>query len=252
MATIQEIQNLLVQENKKLKEDLGSEIMNQVGVLLDRRLEAHEAKLLGQIQALQKRTEALEAKGVNEEGTTAGAAAAKRARSEPRTVAAKHELKPVVVLTGFPFNSRKKDLEAFVGGKLKEREDWKHLGAFAPSVRSSVVMVKMRSMDEVFDFIRLWKDSDIKFKDNPIRARADKTPEQRKANSKIYKVSQYLKELCPGKEVDPDFKRASVWIDEWQVVKLDGSADQYQWTDDNIQKAGVNIDREQAEKATQG
>ena len=40
MASIEQIQALLEKENKKLKEDLGKEIMQQVGPLIHKRLEA--------------------------------------------------------------------------------------------------------------------------------------------------------------------------------------------------------------------
>ena len=248
MASIDQIQVLLTKENQKLKTDLGAEIMKQVGVLLDTRLEAHEAKIMNEIRALQERTKALEAKGSNEEGVVTGAVAAKRARSEPRTAPGKHELKPVVVLTGFPFNSRKKELEEFVRNRLAEQEEWRNLIAFAPSVRSSVVMVKMRSRDEVFEFIRSWKESSIRFKDRDIRARADKTPEQRTANSKIYKMAEHLKGVMIDKDVDPDFKNSSVWVGEGEVVKWVPQEERFSWSKDGISKAGVTIDHAEAER----
>ena len=40
MASIKEIQELLVSENKKLKDDLGKDITQQVGNLIDKKLEA--------------------------------------------------------------------------------------------------------------------------------------------------------------------------------------------------------------------
>ena len=250
MASIEQIQSLLATENKKLKDDLGAEVMKQVGALLDSRLAAHEAKLMGEIQALQKRTHALESAKKAEEPTTAGTAAAKRARSEPRTAVAKHELNPLVVLAGFPLNSRKKELEAFVGESLKQRDEWKHLVPFAPSVRSSNVLIKMRSRDEVFEFIQKWKVLDTKFKDHSIRARADTPPQQRKANAKIFRMFEHLKSECHGKEDDADFKRSSVWIGDWEVVKWDQDADQFRWMDDDIRNAGVVINKEEAENAT--
>ena len=244
MASIDQIQTLLVKENSKLKQDLSSEIMKQVGVLLDSRLEAHEAKLMAEIRLLQKRTEALESKGPRLEGGMAtGAATAKRARSEPRNVVQRHELKPVVVLTGFPPNSRKKELEEFTKTQLEQKDEWKHLVPFAPNVRSSTVMIKVSSRDEVFDFIRHWKNFDVKFKENPIRARGDKPPEQRKANSKIYKVSEYMRKKFADKDVDADFKHSSVWVGDWEVVKWDSSSEKFVWDEDNLEKAGVTIDQ---------
>ena len=140
MATVDQIQNLLSQENKKLKDELEVSIMKQVGALLDSRLEAHEAKMMAEIRAVQKRTQSLENGKKAEEGLITGTATAKRARSEPRTAVVKHELKPVVVLAGFPFNSRKKELEGFVGAELKQRDEWKHLVPFAPNVRLADIL----------------------------------------------------------------------------------------------------------------
>ena len=246
MASIDQIQALLTKENAKLKDGLGAEIMKQVGVLLDNRLEAHEAKIMTEIRALQKRTEALETKCASDEASVAGTANAKRARSEPWPAPVKHELKPVVVLTGFPFNSRKQELESFVKSKLKDMEQWSHLTPFAPGVRASSVLVKVRSRDEVFEFIQHWKDTGFEYKGKAIRARADKTPEQRKANSKIYKMAEHLKTAFIDRDVDADFKRSSVWLGEWEVVRWDTSGENFQWIDDQIVKSGATIDREAA------
>ena len=248
MASIDQIQALLTNENKKLKEDLGKEIMQSVGKLIDQKLEAHEEKVMREIRALQARTETLEKGGIGDQAQAAGPAAAKRARSEPRTVSQKHELKPLVVLTGFPFNSRKQELEGFIRTQLDQREEWKHLIAFAPGVRASAVMIKVKSKDEMFDFIQKWKDLDISFKEKPIRARADKTPEQRMGNSRIYRMNEYLKGVFTDKDVDPDFKRSSVWIGDGEVVKWDPQADMFKWEEETLTEAGIEIDRAEAEK----
>ena len=73
--------------------------------------------------------------------------------------------------------------------------------------------------DEVFEFIQQWKDTGSEYKGKAIRARADKTPEQRKANSKIYKMAEHLKTAFIDRDVDADFKRSSVWLGEWEVVR---------------------------------
>ena len=248
MASIEQIQALLVKENVKLKEALGKEIMQQVGPLIDKRLEAHEEKIMKEIHALQARADALEKHPPGDARPASGPAAAKRARSEPRTASQKHELKPVVVLTGFPFNSRKQELEGFVKEKLAEQEEWSHLSPFAPGVRASVVIVKVTSKEEVFEFIRFWKDLGFTFKDRPIRARTDKTPEQRKTNSMIYKMSEHLKGALADKGVDPDFKNSSVWVGRGEVVKWDPQAGQFGWLEAGIATAEVTIDRTAAEK----
>ena len=248
MASIEQIQELLARENKKLKEDLGKEIIQQVGPLIDKRLEAHEEKMMKEIRALQARAEALE-KGVASEGShVIGTAGVKRARSEPRTVAQKHELKPVVVLTGFPYNSRKQELEAFVRAQLDEREEWKTFIAFAPGVRASAVMVKMGSKEEMYEFIQKWKNLDISFKGKTIRARTDKTPEQRTGNKNTFKTSEHLKGVFVDKYVDPDFKNFSVCVGDFEVVKWDPQAQRFNWQEEDIKKAGLTIDRDSAER----
>ena len=249
MASVEEIQELLVSENKNIKEDLGKEIMQQVGNLIDKKLEAHDAKAMKEIQALQARAEALEKGGTGAQAQMIGPAAAKRARSEPRTATQKHELRPMVVLTGLPFNSRKQEMEAFVKAQLAQREEWKHFIAFAPAVRTSSVIVKVKSKDDVFEFIQQWKDADISFKEKSIRARADKTPEQRKGNSRIYRMAEHLKGIFIDKDVDPDFKRLSVWVGDFEVVKWDPQVESFGWEEENINKAGVTVDRDIAERA---
>ena len=249
MASIADIQVLLTNENKKLKEDLGKDILQQVGKLIDQKLEAHEEKVMREIRALQTRTEALEKGGSGVQAHVMSPAAAKRARSEPRTEPQKHELKPVVVLTGFPYNSRKKELEGFVKALLEQREEWKNLISFAPAVRTSMVMVKVQSREEVFEFIRNWKDLDVSFKGKPIRARGDKTPEQRTGNSRIYKMSEYLKTVFIDHDVDPDFKNFGVWVGDWEVVKWDPQGGTFNWAEETLNKAGITIDRAEAEKA---
>ena len=129
-------------------------------------------------------------------------------------------------------------------------EGWKSLKPFAPGVRSSIVMVKLSSRDEMFGFIRDWKDEEFKYKEHVIRARADKTPEQRKANAKIYNISEYLNSKFMDKEFDSEFKNAPVWLGDGEVVKWDSDSESFLWQEDVINKAGVVIDREEAEKHT--
>ena len=152
----------------------------------------------------------------------------------------------MVVLAGFPHNSRKQNIEAFVKEQLSAREEWRDLVPFAPNVRSSVVMIKVNSRDDIYDFIRKWKTTDARFNDHPIRARADKSPEQRKANGKVYMAWQYLREKFEDKGVDPDYTNSSVWIGEWEVAKWDAASETIQWLEEGIASAGVVIDRDEA------
>ena len=131
--------------------------MQSVGKLIDQKPEAHEEKVMREIWALQARTETLEKGAFGDQAQAAGPAAAKRAWSEPRTVSQKHELRPMVVLTGFPFNSRKQELEGFIRTQLDQREEWEHLIA-APGVRASAVMIKVKSKEEMLHFIQKWKE----------------------------------------------------------------------------------------------
>ena len=196
------------------------------------------------IQELRSRTEALEKNGsIQVQGC-----AAKRARSEPRVHVGQHEMKPVVVLAGFPEKARKKDIEAFMKDQLKTREEWKDLVAFAPNIRSSIAMIKVESKDEVFDFIRKWKVDEHEYKDRKIRARADKPPEQRKANGKIYSMAEHLRSTFVQTDVDADFKNGSVWLGDHEVVKWDMDTESFSWLEDGVQKCGVVIDRTEAEK----
>jgi hypothetical protein len=136
-----------------------------------------------------------------------------------------------------------------VKDKMKEwEEDFKSLSPFAPNVRSSVVMIKMTSKEDVFEFIAKWKESDIIFKGRAIRATTDKPPEQRKANAKIYNMTGHLKSVFIDKEVDADFRNASVWLGDWEVVKWDIQAEAFKWIEDGMSKAGVVVDRAEAEK----
>ena len=132
---------------------------------------------------------------------------------------------------------------------MKQRDEWKQLVPFAPNVCLSVVMIRMKSQDEVVEFIQCWKGWGIEFKGHPIRARADKSPDQRKANSNIYTMTQHLKGVFVGKEVDADFKHSSVWIDDCEVAKWDTDAAKFKWMDEDIQKAGLVFNKEEAENA---
>ena len=98
---------------------------------------------------------------------------------------------------------------------LALREEWKDLTAFAPNVRSSIALIRVDTEQDVKDFIRMWKDVDdgvTQFKGYVIRASVDKPPEKRKANDKVYNVASYLQSKMLDKDVDADFKNASVWL----------------------------------------
>jgi len=50
--------------------------------------------------------------------------------------------------------------------------------------------------------------------------------------------------------VDADFKNASVWLGESEIVTWDIATEQFVWKDDIIQSAGLQIDNLEAEAFT--
>ena len=108
-------------------------------------------------------------------------------------------------------------------------------------------MVKVRSKEEMYEFIQKWKNLDISFKGKTIRARTDKTPEQRMGNKKTFKMSEHSKGVFIDKCVDLDFKHFSVWVGDCEVVKWDPQAARLNWQEEDINKAGLTIDRDSAE-----
>ncbi|CAK0800469.1 unnamed protein product [Prorocentrum cordatum] len=256
MATAEEIRSIIGEANKALRADVAKDILEKVGTLInetvDKRLKDHEEKIMKELQTLKTRTEALEnmSRVDNSTGASWGGGS-KRARSEPpQHSRAQHETKPVVVLTGFPANSRKADIESFLKCELGKVEEWKGLHVFAPNVRSTVAMVRVHSKDAVFDFISKWKPMNIEYKGSAIRARADKTPEQRRSNAKIYQMAEYLKKTFIDKDIDADYKQAAVWVKDWKLVEWDRDASDFVWDDGAISSSGLTVDKLKAEEAT--
>ena len=64
-------------------------------------------------------------------------------------------------------------------------------------------------------------------------------------------MSEHLKRVFIDKDVDPDFKNFSVWIGEWEVVKWDPQAEQFNWAEEPLTKAGITIDRAEAERSAE-
>eukprot|EP00975_Prorocentrum_lima_P037008 7789914-Prorocentrum_lima.AAC.1 len=69
---------------------------------------------------------------------------------------------------------------------MKDQPDWEGLSATSPDIRSTICLLKMSSRDEVYKLLNMWIWGSHVFKGNTIRAKADRPPEQRKANAKIY------------------------------------------------------------------
>ena len=84
-----------------------------------------------------------------------------------------------MVLARFPWDSRKKDIEAWVKEELAARPEWADLVGFAPGVRSSQALIKIKSQEDVWDFVMRWENEEHIYKWLEIRSRTEKTKEQR-------------------------------------------------------------------------
>ena len=127
-------------------------------------------------------------------------------------------------------NSRRTEIEAFVGTAMADMPEWRGCQYFAPAVRTSVALVRLPSQDEVYEFIKQWKEMAPVFKTHLIRARADKTPQQRKANAKLYAMAIHMRTLVAnGMVVDPDWKHGKVWVEDWPVVQWRQDPERWEW-----------------------
>ena len=54
-------------------------------------------------------------------------------------------------------------------------------------------------------------------------------------------MAEHLKAVFVGKEVDADFRRSSVWIGDWEVVKWDVDTAHVNGLDEWIQSSGIVI-----------
>ena len=52
------------------------------------------------------------------------------------------------------------------------------------------------------------------------------------------------------KDIDADFKQASVWVEEWKLVVCDRDASDFVWDDGAITSSGLAWDKMQAEAST--
>ena len=130
--------------------------MESVGVLVDNRLKAHEEKVFAEIRAIQVRTSALESKAAScteTGGVSVQGNASKRACSAPGS-SNLSTLSFCTVITGFPSRSRRKDIETYMRQRMAEHEEWSSYEPFAPNIRGSVALIKMKSMGAVYRFVR--------------------------------------------------------------------------------------------------
>lgn len=251
-TSITEVQNTAV-KSADLTSVVNAAVQSATAPLVSRleRCEGATKELHDKLSALTARFDAIvestsKSDGSERKRVCVGNASV-RSASAPAS-AQRSDGKAVVVLKGFPHGSRKQEIEGYMKEALQARDDWRELHAFAPNVRSSIALIKMESEHEVKQFIRAWKNlPGSKFKGNAIRATADKPPEQRKANAKVYSMSVYLRSKIANKDVDADFKRASVWVGDAEVVKWDIESDIFRWMDDAVENLGGHIDKKEAE-----
>ena len=256
MASIQEIAELMKKNNQELKTELKNELKDElvsaitstINATIDAKFATHVAKMFSEIKKLQDCATALEQQSQAPDST---GSAWKRARSAPasRRGASKQ---PCVVLTGFPYNSKKSDVEKFVTDELKKNPTWSSLKPFAPGIRSSVALIRISDLDAAYEFIDAWRSSDHTYKDREIRARTERPPEQRKSNAKIDLINEFLRREFPGVDLDTDFKNACVWADDGAVVTWDIDEERFSWDDGVLQSAGMgSLNKESAEQHTQ-
>ena len=96
----------------------------------------------------------------------------------------------------------------------------------------------------MYDFIRKWNSQEHVFKNCTIRAKADKPPEQRKANAKIYLVTKYLKEAAGSEkadDVDGDYRKSVVWYGDSQLVSWNRDTEKLEWNEDVMAMLDISI-----------
>ena len=246
MATKAEIAHIVRSANAELRKEITADFMSQLGNLIDQKmgekLEEHEKKMMKEISALKERATALES--ANAETTMDEGHKQKRSRSAPppkRTQNDRDDIQPIVVLAGFPLNSRKKEIEDYLKNVLEEHmPDWKNCTYFAPAVRTSIAIIKMNDHCEVKDFIEKWRELNLTFKSCVIRARPDKTPEQRKSNAKIFSMMKLLNQILPGKVIDPDWKKGTIWVEDAQVSQWIADTESWKWDENAMRAAGLD------------
>ena len=86
MASLSDIQRVIEEGNRKLKEETSNDIEKKICAMIqtsiDVKLKQHEEKLIGEIRALQQRTSALDTQMSSAQSSPVPVAT-KRARSEP-------------------------------------------------------------------------------------------------------------------------------------------------------------------------
>ena len=175
-----------------------------------------------------------------------GSGAAHRVNSVPvmeTNRSSKHG--PAVVVTGFPRDSKKKIVEEFVKEAIEGMPDFKHLKCFAPGVRTSMAIVRVSSNEEGFAFCKAFKDNEIDFQGARLRARGDKTADERKRNRNVYNMTDYFNKHFEG-NFEADYRRGIVWADEGRIATWNTDSSVFDWSDDLLQSAGYKVDKAEA------
>ena len=110
-------------------------------------------------------------------------------------------------------------------------------------------MIRVKGTDEVEDFINGWRTTTHKYNESrEIRARKEKSPEQRKSNAKIYLMTEFVRNTFPDVEVETDYKNATVWLDSGALVSWDMHNEKFSWDKEVIRISGLTIDKSKAEE----
>ena len=104
----------------------------------------------------------------------------------------------------------------------------------------------METKDNIYALIRQWRSFKVTFAEHVIIARAERPPEQRRINANIYLMTEFLRNKLPSLIFDPDYKHASVWCNEGELVRWDLEDESFSWEEEVIQKADLTFDRDQA------
>ena len=223
----------------KLEERLDPAFKTFNGKLAD-----FEARLASLTSSSSQRMPTLRGQG-ERKPDLAGSASA-RASSVPSTQMPKETSRgPAVVITGFPRDSKKKTIESFVAGQIQTMPTFSHLKCFAPGVRTSMAIIRVSSKDEGISFCEAFKEKEVIFEGVRLRARGDKSREERIRNARIFNMTDFFRKNFEG-DFDPDFGKGIVWGEEGALVKWIMESEKFEWMDATLEKAGYKVDKHEA------
>ena len=231
MASLADIQKLLSQENEKLRNDLGADIMKQVGALIDQRLHAHTEKLMEEIRDLKQRTEALEQIRAVESTAGAGCAGSPATQANPgraskRSCPGHGTLPPRPRLTGVAARTLK--LSTFP--KYMTPDELKPIvDTIIASTEYERLIMRRPRADEVSVVFADEADANAFFKrtrDQPLPSFTDEqneihklhwstpdTPADRRRAFVTRRARDYLPTVLKGEVVEVNQRAGSVFVD---------------------------------------